>query len=688
MRPRLFTAALAFALFAPAVAIAQGPAKPDTTAKDDDDDDDDEKPAPSPEPVKEAAKPDEKKEPAKTPAETPAMVEQKKDETKDAKKEAKKEKDDDDDDDDDDEKAKGPAKLQYQWGGVIQSDLRFRPIDVGTTPWFDGRGLKKGVDRNQNLAGLRLSGAYGRLTFKTDLDFILYGYSRDVREFSDLTRQEKLDPYRFDAMNIYVEVSDLFVNGLDLRIGQQIIDWGVGDQFNPTNNLNADNVEDVLLFGKQQGNFMVKLNYWLNEEWSHEFVLVPVFRPALLPRSAELGLSRVDRIPVADDATRWRLLSENSVASDVTVPVGATAVRSRNPVVVRNVTPDLPELSFENMQFGYKIGGTVLDQDISLSYYRGRFDFPMPYRNHVVQDLTTRCNPDDATDCTQSRVFNDVSLMYPRMHVYGLNLAGEIPWLKRINEKVFHSIGYRLEAALVVPDEVVHLQIDRDALQIKDAKSGIAVQKFDGVPNYLNSPAVYENRAFLKWVLGLDYTFNEYVYTNVQWIHGFPDEFGAGDFIHKGYVVGAADVPAELDAATKVGCAIPEGQKLGDYVHVDPARCAHEYLRPRLGDYLAWGFDFKALSQKLLIRVFTIFALNGIIETGWDAEAGERYRKYHSMFTKEGFSAILYPEINYNFGNGLDLGIGALGMLGKEWTKFGDPATGGTIVWSRARFHF
>ena len=37
---------------------------------------------------------------------------------------------------------------------------------------------------------------------------------------------------------------DAGVSGLDLKVGHQVVQWGVGDQFNPTNTLNAENLED------------------------------------------------------------------------------------------------------------------------------------------------------------------------------------------------------------------------------------------------------------------------------------------------------------------------------------------------------------------------------------------------------------------------------------------------------------
>ncbi|MBM4376205.1 MAG: hypothetical protein FJ095_14070 [Deltaproteobacteria bacterium] len=578
-----------------------------------------------------------------------------------------------DDDDDDDTANARPSKLKTEWNGRIQTDLRFRPMDVGMTPWYDGRGFKAGVERNQNLLVGTLKGSYGRVDFKADVNLFLYGYTRDVYEFADLTRREKIDPYRLDIQNLYFEVENLFVKDFDLRVGQQLVDWGVGDQFNPTNNLNSDDVEDVLLFGKQQGNFMVKGTYWLNEDWSHEAVLVPVFKPAVLPRSAVLGLSRVDRIPVLNDALRWRLMSENAAAMN-------NPLDTRNATVVTSATPELPDMSFNSMQFGYRIGGTIYDQDVSLSYYRGRFDFPVPYKNVVRQDRTRRCNPENPADCIDSTLQTDVRLMFPEMQVYGLNVAGEIGLLKKLSQKLFHSIGYRLEAALIVPQKTT-FAIDRGAVTLSGGGQTIEIPAGeydydgDGSPGG-ELPLVTDGRAFAKWTLGLDYTFNEHFYLNTQWVHGMPDEFGAGDFLQDGYTVGASYV--DVDTTTLVGCAFGGNGE----------RCAREFLRPRIADYLVLGLDYRAMQQKLLIRLFTVLALNGIRETYFDPNADARVAAHHSMFTEKGFSAVLYPSVTYNFGNGLEMSAGALAQVGREWTKFGDAATGGTILWTRANLAF
>lgn len=116
--------------------------------------------------------------------------------------------------------------------------------------------------------------------------------------------------------------------------------------------------------------------------------------------------------------------------------------------------------------------------------------------------------------------------------------------------------------------------------------------------------------------------------------------------------------------------------------------CAREILHPILGDYVVLGFDFKFMNNALLLRLFNILDVSGVVEDRWDEEQEKRVRIHHSPFSGEGFSMVIFPEVNYNFGNGLDLGAGALFQLGKDYTKFGDPAAGGSTVWTRGKFSF
>jgi hypothetical protein len=267
------------------------------------------------------------------------------------------------------------------------------------------------------------------------------------------------------------------------------------------------------------------------------------------------------------------------------------------------------------------------------------------------------------------------------MHVYGFNMAGEIPFDKLA--EALNSIGYRIEAALIVPRRTT-LQLTNE--QIVFPSIGITEQageydyEGDGTPGGTR-PTVTEDTPFGKWAVGLDYTFFENLYINLQWVHGLPDEYGAGDFITEGYTV------------REGGVTLPTGEVFTDCIGLnvrtrDGTTCAREILKPRIGDYVVIGLDVRLLQQKLLLRLFTIFDVNGVWETYYDRALGERVKIHHSMFTEEGFGAVIYPEVNYNFGNGLDLGLGALVQLGNDNSKFGDPAAGGSIVWGRTRFAF
>ena len=124
-----------------------------------------------------------------------------------------------------------------------------------------------------------------------------------VKAFGDLQNYNAVAPFTFEPQQLFVKGRDLFFKGFDLTVGNQIILWGVGDQFNPTNNLNANDLRDPLLFGKQQPNFMVKADYWARENLSFSAVLVPVFKPALLPASS--GSAR----PTSSGCPSWTTAS-------------------------------------------------------------------------------------------------------------------------------------------------------------------------------------------------------------------------------------------------------------------------------------------------------------------------------------------------------------------------------------------
>jgi hypothetical protein len=255
----------------------------------------------------------------------------------------------------------------------------------------------------------------------------------------------------------------------------------------------------------------------------------------------------------------------------------------------------------------------------------------------------------------------------------GFNMAGEIPGV---------GIGYRLEVGVFFPEQRKVAIIEDGSLSIIDP----VVIGYDRADYDYDSdgrpggplPTTVENTPFAKWSLGLDYTIAEVVYLNVQWIHGLVDEWGAGDWITEGWSVRDGGVTTD-DIELLTTCAAGRGP--GE-------QCAREMLHPRIADYLVLGADFRFDNQAGLFRLFTIWDLSGYTERQWDDAQGKRVERTYSLFTPEGFSAVIYPELQYNFGYGFELHAGALIQLGRSYTRFGDPAAGGSEIFMRGRYSF
>lgn len=560
----------------------------------------------------------------------------------------------------------------------IESDLRFRLEEKSAGGVIAQTTLPKGVERNQNLLGARFSVSWENVKAVAQTDLVLYGYQSELEGIGALSKAEETQPYRIDVNELYVEVQNLFFDGFHVRAGQQIVAWGVADQFNPTNLLNPDDLIDPLLFGKQLGNFMVKADYWVTDDFSLSAVLVPLFRPARLPVSAALGPAQVGRLPYTDAKLRWRNETER----------GAAARFLNVPTVVDTITIMTPEPEFENMQAAIRMAGTVFEQDIALSYYTGFHDFPVPIANHTRQDTTPICGQPPfgricATEVNGGRLLTDTTLGYPKMHAYGLNIAGEFNPFKPIDENI-GGIGYRFEGALYIPRET-KMKLSQEELVLGGGAFRLPEGEYDydldGRPGGPR-PTVVENTAFAKWTLGLDYTFPGNVYANLMWVHGLADEFGAGDWINGTKEVRDSNIVSKsltdlIDPNRGCVTLVP--------LSIDGTRCARETLRNRIGDYVVAGIDVKWLDDQLLTRLFTIVEMSGY-ELRRPTPSGDRRSINYPWYTDRGFSGVIFPEMAYNFGNGLELGLGALFNLGKTYTKFGDPAAGGSVTFLRARY--
>lgn len=169
-------------------------------------------------------------------------------------------------------------------------------------------------------------------------------------------------------------------------------------------------------------------------------------------------------------------------------------------ISLRNITTRTlePERTLdETSQFAVKLSGMLLDYDVSLSYYYGRDDLPLTSKVTLI--------PVDLYGAMDV----EAELTYPRMQVIGADFAGAIS-----------SVGVWGEAALFLPEQV-------------------------DMPTYLLTPAglqeqatsvALDDEAYLKFVLGMDYTFESGWYIQTQFVHGFMHERGKDNL--NDYVVG------------------------------------------------------------------------------------------------------------------------------------------------------
>jgi hypothetical protein len=505
------------------------------------------------------------------------------------------------------------ADVDVKFGGQIASDIRYRlggeevppASPTAEVPYpSQQRLLKYGFSRNENLIKAQLTLSISdRVKAVADVDFYWYGYS-DVNDIDSATLHERVDPYRLEANAAYVDIYHILPK-LDLRIGRQVVVWGTGDKFNPTNNLNTLDLSDPLLFGKAIANNMIRADWNPWGDLILTAVWVPIFRPAQLPRTAPLEVTTPNHpAPVQEANIRAQLGNFASLMPPSQI----------------NVYTMQPDPSIENSQVGVRLAGRVAGLDLSASYYHGRWGIPTPA--WAVQ------KPNGVVDAI---------VMWPRMDVVGADLAGSIEKLK--------GLGYWVEAALFIPQKITygtyndsmggHDPITFEPTGMKDMAGDPTFIPHITGPEFQRG-TVIPDTPFLKLTAGLDFTWNKYLYSNLQYVYGFIDEFGAGK-----------------------QCYARDRTTFNDY------RC-----EARIGHYLVVGSDLKLFSDQLLIRLFGAFKV---------PQVGDEDPK---------FTAVLFPQIAWAVWDATELSVGAFVFLGDRDTKFGDPAAGASEIFVKARFTY
>lgn len=333
---------------------------------------------------------------------------------------------------------------EIKWNGYLQTDNRLRLKGDNDFSWQEYRlGLKTEVKPTEKAH------FYGEIWLRS------FGFPRVVNT-SDLVDKDKVSPLSLDFREAYVDLYGFLFDNLDLRIGRQRIAWGTADKLNPTDNLNPDDLEDIWDFGRHLGSDGLKASYYL-EDYTFTAVFIPLFTPAVLPRGD------------------WA----SALSPSMELPSGLTVRNSTDTII-------MPENNLkESCISGVKISKKFFGYDFSLSYVYGRDDLPLA-KKVTFTPTSTPGKVDIASE-----------LIYPRMHIAGIDMAGAIG-----------DVGVWAETAIFYPEKV-KTTTDLSALGM-------------GIPESI----ALDDKPYVKYVLGADYTFKNGIYINGQYLHGFIHERG------------------------------------------------------------------------------------------------------------------------------------------------------------------
>ncbi len=395
--------------------------------------------------------------------------------------------------------------------------------------------------RTDNIARITAAMSWGSVNALVDFALVYSGRS-DVEQIPSLTGRPAVDPYYFESDALFVEIVDFLAPGVDLRLGRQVIQWGTADMFNPTAVINGYDLEDPLDFGKQVPNETVSLS--INPDWYIEgdetpildevnltLIAVPRFRSGLIPSSGLVAFQ---------DAKQFnRFVNSDLLAGLLDLQVMFEEEKGGE-VYYESVTVEEPESFVDNSQIGARFGFSLLGIDLSAMAYKG-YDHNLQAKDVVVtSDLFGTITEIDVEALTRlldifpdgtlegHRIATDVVLYYPKVTVVGGDFATSL-----------------------------------DALGGLGVWAELAVTYHDGVPMNLTVGRAQEidtqvaAGSFWKLTAGMDYTFTRWLYANVQYLHGFVDEFGTEN----------------------------------------------------INDYVVAGLDFKTFDEQVLLRLFGLYQL-------------------------------------------------------------------------------
>ncbi len=394
--------------------------------------------------------------------------------------------------------------------GTVQSDLRFNLENYRGAA--RGQGYDFAVNRNDLTVHAEIT-PIDALVAVLDARLRYYGLS-EVSSLPQLSNRARIDPFSVELDQAYVGVRGVPFAWLDLKVGRMVQTWGSADLFNPVDNLNARDFFDVMDYARKVPNQMIEINVYPSSRVTLTGVFVPTFRPSQLPPSAVLGFA-IERDAngclVSAPAPPLRDRADAQKLADTFASIDPCALNFTDP----EVRPLLPTDALENAQAAVRAKVEVAGLEIAASYYYGRFTFPVAY-TAVANTAPSTSKPGKVDVAYVAEV------MYPRMHVLGLDASYSAEW--------FFDVGLVAELAVIFPEQV--------NFGLRAYQGNTKILEFGS----LNVPS----DPFIKATIGLDYTFTKWLYVNAMFVHGFFDEFNDLYGLHN-YIVANADLKFHRD---------------------------------------------------------------------------------------------------------------------------------------------
>jgi len=316
-----------------------------------------------------------------------------------------------------------------------------------------------------------------------------------VSRHDEVHLAEKVQPISVRMGEVWVAGYDLFAEGLDLKVGSQLVRWGTGDGYSPSDRVNPVDLEDPFFFDRRLPVPAAHLSYRFSE-FGLSATWLPFFTPGLMANSVfhvagtDVGTGAVDL--------------QGGVSGDIP---------TINAVTAKVVMPD-QALDESGVALRAEWASSVAD--FALGWFYGRDSLPQLDGEVVPENFFSGGSMDIR-----------VTLAHPRFHM----LAAEA------RAPLFGGLSAWADVAVFLPTRTTAF-ITKDRLDDLERLNAI-----EQAPDGDIVGVVQTGDPYVTAVAGVDITLVELLYLNLQYVHGFLFERNADDPHH--YLFAAIRLPSD-----------------------------------------------------------------------------------------------------------------------------------------------